>query len=134
MGGDESLLPDEARVANIQSKVELYLNKVLIDDINKKEFHISIGRRALDEAKILDDPNDPVVKGLSRKHATIQKNHGASEIYIVDTSRNGTWVNGEKIEQGSKHVLSSGDKIKMPLWVKGKKEKASITITVPEQV
>ena len=49
----------------------------------------------------------------------ISSNHGifhytAGRFYFKDTnSRNGSWVNGQKVEAGQERVLSNGDIIKL---------------------
>ena len=51
---------------------------------------------------------------VSRKHAQIEIQNAA--FYIVDTSTNGTWVNGHKLKRNEPHLLADGDAIDIEKW------------------
>jgi pSer/pThr/pTyr-binding forkhead associated (FHA) protein len=57
-------------------------------------------------AALLDGP------GISREHVVV--NVDESEIYAMDVSVNGTWVNGKRLAQNEKHRVEHGDVIEIP--------------------
>ena len=70
-------------------------------------------------AIILNDPN------VSRDHLVVARTaHGTT---LRDSSRNGTWVNGVRVTQGSERPLENGDVIRV-----GQVE-LTITITSPDE-
>lgn len=56
---------------------------------------------------VLPDP----YQYISNRHATVELDDG--EFYLMDTSTNGTWVNGEMLEKGNRIVLIDGDAIQI---------------------
>lgn len=64
---------------------------------------LAIGRQPTGTNKIAI----PEVKGLSRQHASIDSSEGA--IYITDSSTNGTFVNGKRLEYGKRTQIEPGD-------------------------
>ena len=42
---------------------------------------------------------------VSREHARLRRDPGSGKFAIVDQSRNGTWLNGKRLERGKEHVL-----------------------------
>lgn len=71
--------------------IRIYLNNVLLDQVELNEDNLTIGR----------DPKSDIVldnAGVSSQHAVIEKNHGLFVITDND-SKNGVFVNGEKTDQ-----------------------------------
>ena len=48
---------------------------------------------------------DPALRGLSRQHCTLRREHGA--LFVVDHSRFGTWLNGHRIDGAA--LVQPGD-------------------------
>ena len=48
-------------------------------------------------------------KYISRKHATLYFENG--NVYVMDASTNGTYINGRRIDKMQKVILNKGDKI-----------------------
>ena len=51
------------------------------------------------------------VQEISRKHFTIEQDANSKSYWITDTSLNGTHLNGVKLSQGKRSLLSNGDLI-----------------------
>jgi pSer/pThr/pTyr-binding forkhead associated (FHA) protein len=62
--------------------------------------------RGPSSAALLDGP------GISREHVVV--NVDESEIYAMDVSVNGTWVNGKRLAQNQNHRVEDGDVIEIP--------------------
>jgi pSer/pThr/pTyr-binding forkhead associated (FHA) protein len=87
-----------------------YLDEPLIVRIRR---HASLGRRTLDatfQPRIDLSPYEAYSKGVSRLHAILRRT--AAGLTIEDqASRNGTWVNGQRLEAFRTTPLNSGDHI-----------------------
>ena len=62
--------------------------------------------RGPSSAALLDGP------GISREHVAV--NVDQSEVFAMDLSVNGTWVNGERLAQNQKHRVKHVDVIEIP--------------------
>jgi hypothetical protein len=79
--------------------------KFKVEEAYSLDRSISIGREASNNVVIADP-------FLSKRHAFFLVKDG--QVFIEDlNSRNGTFLNGEKINQSEKIELSDGDKIRM---------------------
>ena len=88
------------------SYMRIYLNDVLMDQVEMNKDEMTIGRSA-DSDIVLDNA------GVSSRHAWIQKETGG---YVIDdnNSSNGVFVNGKKIGQ---HRLEYRDEIQIYNYV-----------------
>jgi len=86
--------------------MRIYLNDVLIDQVEMTGDHLTVGRSA-DSDIVLDNA------GVSSHHAWIQKESGG---YVIDdnNSSNGVFVNGNKIDR---HRLEYRDEIQIYNYV-----------------
>ena len=64
-------------------------------------------------AETPEEKNDLVIsdadRRVSRHHCTIVKRDG--HYYLIDASRNGTWLNGEALPRGEQRRLEDGDEL-----------------------
>jgi predicted component of type VI protein secretion system len=51
-------------------------------------------------------------QGISREHLAVEGDD--SSIFIMDTSSNGTWVNGKRLPQNGRSKVAQGDLIEVP--------------------
>ncbi len=86
--------------------LRIYLNDVLMDQVEMTKDHMTIGRSSASDI-VLDNA------GVSSHHAWIQKESGG---YVIDDndSSNGVFVNGNKIDQ---HRLEYRDEIQIYNYV-----------------
>lgn len=61
-----------------------------------------------------DIPLNDINKYVSRKHARLEIE--GNEIFIIDSSVNGTWLNGTKIEKEKRVQIHDGDAIQIEDW------------------
>lgn len=60
-------------------------------------------------------PDSPVVldgPGVSREHLAVESENG--ELFVVDLSSNGSWVNGTRLPRGRRHRVQAGDLVELP--------------------
>lgn len=60
-------------------------------------------------------PDSPVVldgPGVSREHLALESEDG--ELFVVDLSSNGSWVNGTRLPRGRRHRVQAGDLVELP--------------------
>ena len=69
---------------------------------------LAIGRGA--EHGLLLDGSD-----LSREHVLLTEDGG--DVYLTDTSVNGTWLNGNRLRKSAKTLVRAGDSIEIPGYV-----------------
>ena len=62
--------------------------------------------RGPSSAAVLDGP------GISREHVAV--NVDQSEVFAMDLSVNGTWVNGKRLAQNQKQRVGHGDVVEIP--------------------
>jgi pSer/pThr/pTyr-binding forkhead associated (FHA) protein len=62
--------------------------------------------RGPSSAALLDGP------GISREHVAV--NVDQSQVFAMDLSVNGTWVNGKRLAQHQKHRVEHGDVVEIP--------------------
>ncbi len=51
-------------------------------------------------------------QGISREHLAVESDD--STVFIMDTSSNGTWVNGKRLPQNGRSKVEQGDLIEVP--------------------
>ena len=79
--------------------------KEIVCGMSDKE-RVVVGRNYDSEIVIPEDYSD-----VSRIHCIIYQREG--RFTIEDTSRHGTYVNGEKLTKGKESLLNDGDKLKL---------------------
>lgn len=84
---------------------------IIVDD---SQHEIVIGRHAEVGAKPSVDLEDygAAKLGLSRRHACIRRSTSGCTIEDME-SKNGTWLNGARLEPNVAHVLRSGDEVRL---------------------
>ncbi|TYQ16531.1 UNVERIFIED_CONTAM: FHA domain protein [Acetivibrio alkalicellulosi] len=100
------------------SKVNINKGFPYLKLVNKREYlHFKVEETYILSKNITIgryDKNDIVIKDsfISGIHAQITK--GDSKIYLKDLgSKNGTFINGKKLEEGEQKLLKDGDKMKI---------------------
>ena len=96
----------DARHANVQ----------VIDGVSRGRFVPITGavfRVGAVGSEVPEERNDLVLSDadhrVSRHHCTIVKRDG--RYYLIDASRNGTWLNGEQLPRGEQRRLEDGDEL-----------------------
>lgn len=62
--------------------------------------------RGAEQGVLLDGPD------LSREHLSLSQE--GADIYVTDTSANGTWLNGTRLRKSVKSLVRPGDSIEVP--------------------
>jgi predicted component of type VI protein secretion system len=80
-------------------------------DNSVKESNLAVTDRVLvgrgpDCAVLLDG------QGISREHLALESDE--SNVFIIDTSSNGTWVNGKRLPQNGRSKVEHSDLIEVP--------------------
>jgi predicted component of type VI protein secretion system len=91
--------------------VDLVLNVRSKADNSVKESKLALTGRILvgrgpDCVVLLDG------QGISREHLAVESDDSA--VFIMDTSSNGTWVNGKRLPQNGRSKVAEGDLIEVP--------------------
>jgi Uncharacterized conserved protein, contains FHA domain len=61
-----------------------------------------------------NEVKESVLNTISKSHCTIIKVHAThDEVYLLDLSSNGTFINGEKVGKGKKRILKNNDQISL---------------------
>ncbi|CAH2018532.1 unnamed protein product [Acanthoscelides obtectus] len=68
-----------------------------------------VGRSTTCDVVIGNSIGQGIIGSISKEHFLIIKE--SSKVYLVDTSKNGTYKNGERIKKNEKTPLKDGDKI-----------------------
>lgn len=80
-------------------------------------------------------PDSPVPldgPGVSREHLVFE-NEG-DEVFVIDLSSNGSWVNGERLARARRHPVQPGDVIELPGYeIRFRVPAAEVTRPVPEE-
>lgn len=100
---DNKFSDDSTQIANVISFRVLYNGKTykFIASSNEQSF----GRNSLEDSSFIND------RYISRKHFSyFCKN---MKLYIIDTSTNGTSINGNKIESGREYLINNNDIISL---------------------
>ena len=56
-------------------------------------------------------------KHISSKHLSVAQRadaHGRPQVYVEDSSTNGTWLNGDRLSKGERVTLADGAEIQLP--------------------
>lgn len=79
------------------------------DTGEKRSFNKNIVKLGRDSAcdLVLDLKSDK--KKIDKVHATFERREG--KWYVIDNSKAGVWVNGQRISSGAPHGLAPGDEI-----------------------
>lgn len=79
------------------------------DTGEKRSFNKNIVKLGRDSAcdLVLDLKSDK--KKIDKVHATLERREG--KWYVIDNSKTGVWVNGQRISSGAPHGLAPGDEI-----------------------
>ncbi len=105
-GGETSILGTPATTTGQINNGKLIRNKTG-EKIQINKMYFSIGKDSLHVDYSIKDNGT-----ISRQHAAIRRTKDG--VYLEDcNSTNGTWLNNEKLDKGSRKKLSNGDMIKI---------------------
>ncbi|XP_026476145.1 ovarian-specific serine/threonine-protein kinase Lok-like [Ctenocephalides felis] len=78
-------------------------------DLSKLEY--AVGRENCDINLTTDEKSFEHLHFISRTHFKLKRDSRNSLVYLEDFSRNGTFINGEKVDKGNQRILQNEDVI-----------------------